>query len=88
MKHAGEKVLLYQFADEARKEAIKKLFRRLNIAVEELPETAWREKIGYLLGNKGFAAAKPSEEKFSFPHEVMVMQNIRNKRLDQVLLAR
>lgn len=38
---------------------------------------------------KGFKASeKPDvEDDFVFPHEVMVLQNIRNKRLDEVLLA-
>ena len=55
-----------------------------------LPEEAWREKIGYLLGLKGFRAANPEDyedDPFVFPHEVMVLQHIRNKRLDAVLKA-
>jgi hypothetical protein len=44
--------------------------------------------VGYLLGAKGFQPAKAKDEdNFVFPHEVMVLQNIRNKRLDEVLLA-
>ena len=87
MKHGSEKVMLYQFTDEARLESISNLFKKLNIPVEVLPQEAWREKIGYLLGNPGFSTTKHEEESFAFNHEVMVMQGIRNKRLDQVLEA-
>ena len=47
-------------------------------------------KIGYLLGLMGFRAANPEDyedDPFVFPHEVMVLQHIRNKRLDAVLKA-
>ena len=40
-----------------------------------------------VLGSRGFSPAKAEEEEFSFPHEVMLMQNIRNKRLDKLLAA-
>ena len=64
--------------------------RRRCIHTKVLPEEAWREKIGYLLGLKGFRAANPEDyegDPFVFPHEVMVLQHIRNKRLDAVLKA-
>lgn len=60
----------------------------MGIATKILPENAWREKIGYLLGVGGFKASSAKDDgEFSFPHEVMILQNIRNKRLDEVLRA-
>ena len=83
-----EQVLLYQFQDEEKLSIACKTLHKLGIATRILPAEAWREKVGYLLGAKGFQPAKAKEEdNFVFPHEVMVMQNIRNKRLDEVLLA-
>ena len=83
-----EQVLLYGFQDMEKLEKIKKILHGLEIRVLVLPEPAWKEKVGYLLGMKGFkAAASPEDDGFVFPHEVMVMQNIRHKRLDQVLLT-
>ena len=83
-----EQVLLYGFRDGEKTEKIRKILQHLEIQAKVLPEDAWREKVGYLLGMKGFkAAASREEDDFVFPHEVMVMQNIRHKRLDQVLLA-
>lgn len=83
-----ELVLLYQFPDDENFALLKKTLHKMGIETKELQGDAWREKVGYLLGMKGFRAAKPDpEETFDFPNEVMLMQNIRNKRLDAVLLA-
>ena len=89
MKKAEEKVLLYQFIDEEKLQAIRKVLQYLQIKSEILPEDAWRDKVGYLLGIKGFSAASRKEEteEFAFPHEVAVFFNIKHKRLDQVLQA-
>ena len=83
-----EQVLFYQFRDEEKLHLARKVLSRMGIASKVVPVEAWREKVGYLLGMKGFqAAADKKQDDFVFPHEVMVLQNIRNKRLDEVLLA-
>ena len=85
-----ELVLFYQFRDDEKLALAQKTLHRLGIHTKVLPEEAWREKIGYLLGLKGFRAANPEDyegDPFVFPHEVMVLQHIRNKRLDAVLKA-
>ena len=83
-----EQALLYGFNDMARLERTRKVLNKLGIAVKVLEESAWREKIGYLLGMNGFKGTKTVEDdNFVFPHEVMVLQNIRNKRLDEVLAS-
>jgi hypothetical protein len=87
MMNKQEQVLLYGFLDAEKTERITKILHRLNIKVRTLPEEAWCQKVGYLLGMKGFKEAVFKDDGFVFPHEVMVMQNIRHKRLDQVLLA-
>ena len=82
-----ELVLFYQFRDDEKLALAQKTLHRLGIHTKVLPEEAWREKIGYLLGLKGFRAANPEDyedDPFVFPHEVMVLQHIRNKRLDGV----
>ena len=81
-----ELVLFYQFRDDEKLALAQKTLHRLGIHTKVLPEEAWREKIGYLLGLKGFRAANPEDyedDPFVFPHEVMVLQHIRNKRLAQ-----
>lgn len=84
-----EQVLLYQFNDMERLTAVRTALTKLGIVSKVLPEEAWREKVGFLLGSVGFKAVREIDEEddFVFPHEVMVMDNIRNKRLDEVLLA-
>ena len=77
-----EQVLFYQFRDEEKLALACKVLHKLGIATKILQPENWREKVGYLRGAKGF---QPDD--FVFPHEVMVLQNIRNKRLDEVLLA-
>ena len=84
-----EQVLFYRFEDEDKLALARKTLNKLGISSQVLPEEAWREKVGYLLGEKGFksAAAPAAEDTFVLPHEVMILQNIRNKRLDEVLMA-
>jgi hypothetical protein len=83
-----EQVLFYQFRDEEKLALACKTLHKMGIATKILQPENWREKVGYLLGAKGFQPAKVKEEDdFVFPHEVMVLQNIRNKRLDEVLQA-
>ncbi|SHK93697.1 protein of unknown function [Selenomonas ruminantium] len=83
-----EQVLFYRFQDEDKLAVACKTLHKLGIITKVLPADAWREKVGYLLGAKGFQPAKSKgEDDFVFPHEVMVLQNIRNKRLDEVLMA-
>jgi len=83
-----EQVLLYQFRDEKKLAQVQETLRRLQVRTKVLPEEAWCEKIGFLLGRKGFRPVSSfTDDGFVFPHEVMVLENIRNKRLDQVLLA-
>lgn len=85
MKSAGEKILLYQFSEE-RLTAVKAVFKQMNIPTHVLRPDAFQHKIGYLLGLRGFGPTTfDKDAKFSFPHEVMVMHNIKKKRLDEVL---
>jgi len=86
MKKTAEKILLYGFNDEARLMRVRILAKKLKIHAVALPPEAWREKIGFLLGSKGFrAATELGDDGFVFPREVMVMQGLRGPRLDQLL---
>ena len=80
-----EQVLLYQFRDSEKLEQLKNVLKKLHIRVKILSENDHAHKLGFLLGMKGFQPAKAVDEPFHFPHEVMVLQNIQNKRLDEVL---
>lgn len=88
MKATAEKVLCYGFRNEEKLNAVKAVMRGLGIECRTLPEESWCEKLGFLLGLRGF---KPHtgvmEESFSFPEEVMVLHRIKGRRLDQVLAA-
>ena len=53
MAKKEERVLLYQFPPE-QLPAAQTVLRALGIRVQILPPDAWREKIGYLLGLKGY----------------------------------
>lgn len=82
-----ERVLLYQFPDNQIHTA-QDVFRTLGIRIQILPADAWREKVGYLLGHKGFKATQIQEEQeFSFLHRLILLENIRGKRLTKVLMA-
>ena len=83
-----EQVLLYQFKDKDKLAQVQKTLHRLQVRTKVLPEEAWCEKVGFLLGRKGFRPVSSfTDDGFVFPHEVMVLENIRNKRLEQVLQA-
>lgn len=88
MKKAREKILCYRFGAETL-EAVRAATRKLGIECRALPEESWREKVGFLLGMRGFAPAPQQEgtADFDFPEPVMVLGHIKGKRLDQVLAA-
>jgi len=87
MKKAAEKVLCFRF-DAETFEAVRIVMRKLGVECRALPEESWREKVGFLLGMRGFKPA-PQEDapEFDFPEPVMVLDHIKGKRLDQVLAA-
>ena len=87
VRSSKEKVLLYQFRDASLLAQVQQILHELQISVQLLPEDAWVQKIGYLLGLRGFHQQELSNDGFVFPHEVMLLHNIKNKRLDQVLQA-
>ena len=87
MANSKERVLLYQFpADQAA--LITGALRPMGVDVQILSPDAWREKVGYLLGRKGFLKQTAQEGgAFSFPHRVMLLDAVKGKRLTQVLRA-
>ena len=87
MANSKERVLLYQFpADQAA--LITGALRPMGVAVQILSPDAWCEKVGYLLGRKGFLKHAAQEGgAFSFPHRVMLLDAVKGKRLTQVLRA-
>ncbi len=86
MKKQIEQVLFYQFQKGNNLDLAQKTLHRLGIKTKILHPDDWRQKIGFLLGAPGFKEAKDGcEDSFTFPHEVMIFQNIRNKRLEHVL---
>ena len=82
-----EQILLYQFHDEDVLGQIKEVLKKLRIRVIVLKDGDYAQKIGFLLGMKGFPAAKEQDETFCFPEQVMLFHNIQGKRLDEVLQA-
>ena len=87
MANSKERVLLYQFpADQAA--LIIGVLRPMGVDVQILSPDAWCEKVGYLLGRKGFLKHAAQEGgAFSFPHRVMLLDAVKGKRLTQVLRA-
>ena len=87
MANSKERVLLYQFpADQAA--LITGALRPMGVDVQILSPDAWCEKVGYLLGRKGFLKHAAQEGgACSFPHRVMLLDAVKGKRLTQVLRA-
>lgn len=85
-KKQSEQALFYGFQDEAKLALAQQSLRHLQIPSRVIPQEQWYEKVGYLLGMPGFrATAQPEDDGFAFPHEVLILQGIRGKRLDTVL---
>lgn len=86
MRTQEENILLYQFSNEAAL-AIREVLRKLGIQVNAIGAEAWHQRVGFLLGLKGFGQNTAEEEFFEFPYEAAVFHKIKGKRLDQVLQA-
>ena len=80
-----EQVLLYRFHDADMLDRFKDVFKALHIRVTVLKDEDSAEKVGFLLGMKGFQPAKEKDGAFAFSGEVMILHNIQGKRLDEVL---
>ena len=85
MANSKERVLLYQFPAE-QAALITGALRPMGVDVQILSPDAWCEKVGYLLGRKGFLKHAAQEGgAISFPHRVMLLDAVKGKRLTQVL---
>jgi len=87
MKKQEEVILLYHFLDQTKLQQIKDICKQLKIQTKDIGDELLGQKVGYLIGRKGFAAMKTEMEGNPFPHEVIVFSNSDRKRLDQVLTA-
>ena len=86
MAQFEEKVLLYNFTDDETVNKIKSICRKMNIENQIVPFENWNQKIGFLLGRRGFLPAKESEgETFEFSDEVLIFAHLKDKRLDKFL---
>lgn len=86
MKTGEAKVLLYSFREEEKIARIRHFFAQQQVRTEIVPENASSQKIGYLIGMKGFKRMDKEEEAFVFPHEFLIFHNIKGKKLDHILL--
>ncbi|SHF32892.1 DUF3783 domain-containing protein [Schwartzia succinivorans] len=86
MAQFKEKVLLYNFTNDETVNKIKSICRKMNIENQIVPFENWNQKIGFLLGRRGFLPAKDSEgENFNFSDEVLIFVHLKDKRLDKFL---
>lgn len=79
-----EVVLLYGFKTDENFEKITEVLKSIHIKVKVLNASDYNEKLGFLLGMKGFNKANENEENI-LENELMIFQNIKGKRLDLVL---
>lgn len=81
---SGERIFLYGFDDENKLSALTAALKKLKIPHQKIERGDAEQKIGFILGRKGFKRSA-ADSGFVFPHEVMLLENIRGKRLDEVL---
>lgn len=87
MKQAETLILLYHFTDAEKVERIKDVLRQMKVRFKEVPDAQAGQKIGFLIGAKGFGEQPATPEAEAFAEEMMIMQGVDRKRLDALLTA-
>lgn len=85
MKKVEEIVLLYHFIDEEKESKIKTVLSRMKIKTKNISEEMLLQKVGYLVEMPSFKETISEESVEPFDQEVMVMQGIQNKRMNEIL---
>lgn len=85
MKKVEEIVLLYHFTDEEKESKIKTVLKRMKIKTKNISEEMLSQKVGYLVGMPSFKETISEKSIEPFDQEVMVMQGIQNKRMNEIL---
>lgn len=85
MKKVEEIVLLYHFTDEEKENKIKTVLKRMKIKTKNISEEMLSQKVGYLVEMPSFKETISEESVEPFDQEVMVMQGIQNKRMNEIL---
>lgn len=82
----GQKlVLLYQL--EEAKEPIKEIAKKFHIQTKTISREMVGESMGYLIGRKGFSAAKTKPEDQDMDEPMLVMDGLQGKALNGFLNA-
>lgn len=79
-----EIILLYGFKADENFEKILSVLKNVRIKTKILNDSDYSEKIGFLLGLKGFNKSSVDEEN-TIQNELMIFQNVKGKRLDFAL---
>lgn len=81
----GELVLLYHFTDKEKAEKMKTVLDRMKIEVKVISDDLISQKVGFILGLKGFKDTGGAHETAPFDQEVMLMRGITGKRMEEIL---
>lgn len=87
MKQIQELVVLYHFTDTARRECIEAVLRQLKIKCKAVGAEAAGQKVGFLVGLKGFTSTEKEPEGVPFAEELLIFQGFAYKRMEKVLTA-
>lgn len=79
-----EIIIFYGFKKDENFDKIIEVLKQIRVRVKILKNEDYNEKLGYLLGAKGFNKSSEILEDFC-ENELMIFQNIKGKRLDFVL---
>lgn len=85
MKKLEERVFLYHFTDADKLRRIKDVLEQMKIKAAEIPDEMAGQKVGFLVGLKGFGQNQHSDSGEAFEREVMILQGIDRKRMDEIL---
>lgn len=78
------RVLLYNFADEKRRRAVKSLLFRFSIPCREVPAEEQHRPLGALLDLEAFEAGAEEEES-AFGDEMLVMHDLSRRQFNGLL---
>ena len=78
------RVLMYNFADEKRRRAVKALLFRFSIPCREVPAEEQHHPLGAVLELEGFEAGEEEEEN-AFRDEMLVMHDLSRRQFNGLL---
>lgn len=81
----SEAVLLYNFNDKEKNRKLKAVLIQMGVRIKTADPSMLNEKVGFLLGIKGYEKNESPEETGDCPEELLLMKGFTDMRLNLLL---